>query len=296
MKNTKLHFDCKTAFMALLLTLCVATAQAATTCSRANLTRCLDSACAINVSTNPAARCQYCGTSGAGTPPTDNGMRSVSVGSSAKYNISAKDLKKAPDDPGERYAWATAQCIKKVTGCTADDVSETYDSLIEQSCKAAGISAEMANLAKAAKKAKTQSACQSEVKSCLIKDNKCTGDYRACGENADFDKFFAECSVAATGCDAYLADIRTKLSTDRDNAIKNAEANITNLAASYKSARDKKLADIKSGCADNGTRDACVETVCESNMINKCAPGFEAEKSMAILLCKFYEVACGTIK
>ena len=46
-------------------------------CSVANLTRCLDSVCAINVSSNPAARCQYCGTTDAGTPT--NTVRSVSV-------------------------------------------------------------------------------------------------------------------------------------------------------------------------------------------------------------------------
>ena len=106
--------------------------HAATKCSTANLTRCLDSVCAINVSSNPAARCQYCGTSNAGTPPKSK-MRSVSAGASAKYNISEKELKKAPEDPGQRYAWATTQCIKKVAGCSADDVSEAYDKLIEQS-------------------------------------------------------------------------------------------------------------------------------------------------------------------
>ena len=65
---------------------------AAVSCSRANLTRCLDSVCAINISSNPAARCQYCGTPSAGAPSA-TGMRGVSVGASAKYNISDKELK-----------------------------------------------------------------------------------------------------------------------------------------------------------------------------------------------------------
>ena len=86
------------------------TAHAA--CSVADLTRCLDSVCAINVSSNPAARCQYCGTTDAGTPT--NTMRSVSVGTSAKYNLSAKELQKAPDAPSARYAWAIRQCIARV--------------------------------------------------------------------------------------------------------------------------------------------------------------------------------------
>ena len=117
-------------------------ADGATACSRANLTRCLDSACAINMSSNPSARCQYCGTATAGKPSSKKEMRSVSVGASAKYNISEKELKKAPSDPGERYSWATKLCLQKVSGCNAEDVSDTYDPLIEQSCKAAGVSAQ----------------------------------------------------------------------------------------------------------------------------------------------------------
>ena len=103
----------------------------AATCSQANLTRCLDSVCAINVSSNPSARCQYCGTSSAGTPPTKSGMQSLSLGQSAKYTLSEKELKNAPTDPGQRYAWATEQYIKKIDGCTPDDVSDIYDKLIE---------------------------------------------------------------------------------------------------------------------------------------------------------------------
>ena len=79
-------------------------------CSTANLIRCLDSACAINIGANPAARCQYCGSSSAGEPEKSMAMKSVSAGSAAKYTISDKELKKAPDDPGERYVWATKKC------------------------------------------------------------------------------------------------------------------------------------------------------------------------------------------
>ena len=60
-------------------------------CSVANLTRCLDSACAINIGANPAARCQYCGDSSAGTPTQSTAMKSISAGASAKYNISDKE-------------------------------------------------------------------------------------------------------------------------------------------------------------------------------------------------------------
>ena len=271
------------------------TANAASKCSHANLTRCLDSACAINISANPAARCQYCGTASAGAPKVIKGMRAVSAGASAKYNISDKDLKKAPTDPGERYAWATSQCVKKVAGCTADDVTDAYDKLIEQSCKAAGVTAKLEKTLKATSKKKAKSVCVSEIESCLIMEKHCMSDYRNCEENSDFDKFFSACGVDAAGCDDYIGEIRTELIANRDSAIKNADKILAQITEKYSSARDKKLSSIRSGCADHTIRDQCVETVCATNMTNQCGIGFESEKSMAIQLCKFYDIACETI-
>lgn len=268
---------------------------AATKCSKANLTRCLDSVCAINASSNPAARCQYCGTSNAGTPPNSK-MRSVSAGASAKYNISDKDLKKAPSDPGKRYAWATTQCIKKVAGCTADDVTDAYDSLIEQSCKAAGVSAQLNKTLKATSKKKSQESCKSTIQACLIGDTHCTADYRNCKSNSDFDKFFSGCSVEAAGCDDYISSIRTDLIAARDNAIKNTDNALTQLVEKYQSARSKKLANAKSDCAASNARDACIKTVCSRNMPNKCDGEFGAdERVAATALCKFYDTACATV-
>lgn len=271
-------------------------ANAATTCSRANLTRCLDSVCAINVSSNPAARCQYCGTANAGTPPNAKKMNSVSVGTSAKYNISDKELKSAPSDPGERYAWATTQCTQKVSGCTPDDVSAAYDKLIEQSCRAAGISIQMTQTLDKMAKKKSKTVCSSEIKSCLIQDQHCTADFRNCAEDADFNRFFSECTVSATGCDDYISSIRSNLISARDSAIKNSESILTQIIASHQNAREKRINNIKSGCADNTTRDACVETVCANNMPNKCSNNNKSEHAMALQLCKFYETACNTIR
>lgn len=269
--------------------------HAATKCSTANLTRCLDSVCAINVSSNPAARCQYCGTSNAGTPPKSK-MRSVSAGASAKYNISEKELKKAPEDPGQRYAWATTQCIKKVAGCSADDVSEAYDKLIEQSCKAAGVSAQLNKTIKTTSKKKTEASCKTAIESCLITDSHCTADFSNCKSDSDFDKFFSACSVEAADCDDYVSSIRASLISKRDNAVKNTDAALTKLVDSYKNARDKKLSDAKSGCTDNSAKDACIETVCSRNMPNKCTGEFEAdERVAATALCKFYDTACATV-
>lgn len=269
---------------------------AVTTCSKANLTRCLDSACAINISSNPAARCQYCGTASAGAPTAGDAMRSVSVGASAKFSFTDKELKKAPSDPGARYAWATAECIKKVSGCTPDDVTDNYDSLIEQSCKAAGITAQMANLRASAAKTKSKTSCKTDVQACVIDAKRCGPDYSACADNADFDKFFAGCSVEATGCDDHLTEIRTELVAARDNAIKNADTIIESIVASYQSERTKKLNSIKANCTDNAGRESCINAVCERSMANKCGAGYASERSMATQLCKFFDLACDTLK
>lgn len=261
-------------------------------CSHANLTRCLDSVCAINISSNPAARCQYCGTSNAGAPQKSK-MRSVSVGASAKYNISEKELKNAPTAPGERYAWATKQCIAKVAGCTPDDVTDAYDKLIEQSCTAAGISAKMSELQQDLTKTRTKSDCESEITTCVIDTSGCTADYRACEENADFDRVFSSCSALSTGCEEYTSEIRTALLAARDNAVENADLILAKIIASYQAMRDAELADTQSGCTDNRTYDSCVETVCNNNMPDKCAS--EDERVSAGLLCQFHKIACETL-
>jgi len=265
-------------------------------CSTANLTRCLDSVCAINIGANPAARCQYCGTSSAGEPTKSTAMKSVSAGSSAKYTISDKELKKAPTDPGERYVWGTKLCLEKVTGCTTDDVEETYDKLIEQSCTAAGISAEMANLAKKVNTAKTQNSCSTDITACMIDAKRCNADYRKCESDSEFDKYFSECGVASTGCDSFLSEIRKSLDSSRKTAIANADKILKNIVASYKNAREQKLALAQSSCKNNKAKNDCINLVCNNNMRNKCAVGFEHEKTVANELCKFYDTACERLK
>ncbi len=267
---------------------------AAATCSQMNLTRCLDSVCAINISSNPAARCQYCGTSSAGEPPSaKSGMRSLSLGASARYTLTEDELEDAPTDPGQRYVWATAQCLKKVDGCTADDVSDTYDELIEQSCRAAGVSAQMTEtLANANKVTATASSCQSSIQACMIDAKRCGANWAACEADDAFDNFFSACSVEATDCGQYIADIRTTLTAARDTAIENADTLIQNIVSGYQNAREQKLATAQENCTDNNGRDACIETVCERNMPNKCGTGYESERVNANLLCEFYDLAC----
>lgn len=280
-------------------------------CSVANLTRCLDSVCAINIGANPAARCQYCGSSSAGEPTKSTAMKSVSAGSSAKYAISDKELKKAPTEPGARYVWATQQCLAKVSGCSAEDVTDNYDSLIEQSCKAAGISAEMANLTKKANTTKTQSACSTAIEACVIDTKRCGANFKQCESDAIFDKQFSECGVLSTGCESFLSDIRANLLSSRDTAFKNADKILKSIVASYQTAREQKLADAKSGCQNNKAKAACVARVCQNNMRNKCeiktgndvSKGTseaksrqEMETTIANELCKFYDTACERLK
>ncbi len=278
-----------------VIALCVPVLANAATCSRANLTRCLDSVCAINASSNPAARCQYCGNSAAGTPPTSK-MRSVSVGASAKYTLSEKELKSAPSDAGARYVWATNQCIKKVANCTPDDVSETYDELISQSCRAAGISAQFASLRENISDTKTISTCRTDITACVTDDKRCGADYRGCGNDADFDAFFAACGVDATGCDEHLTTLRTELSSARANMEKNADALLANIVASYQADRARKITTAQSMCKNNTGRDECVKTICANNMTHQCDDAYPSERDAALQLCKFYDSACGVLK
>lgn len=269
----------------------------AATCSQMNLTRCLDSVCAINISSNPAARCQYCGTASAGTPSASaGGMRSLSLGQSAKYTLTEDELEDAPTDPGQRYAWATAQCIKKVDGCTADDVSDTYDELIEQSCRAAGVTAQMtATIADANKQTASASSCLSTIRACLVEEKKCGPNYAACEDDSSFNNFFSACSVDATGCGDYIADIRTSLMEARDTAIKNADTLIESIVTNYQTTREQKISAAKESCKNNSARESCIETICERSMPNKCGVGYESERSTATLLCKFYDLACDVL-
>jgi hypothetical protein len=265
-------------------------------CSVANLTRCLDSVCAINIGSNPAARCQYCGSASAGEPTKSTAMKSVSAGASAKYSISDKEFKKAQNDPGERYVWGTKLCLEKLKDCQPDDVTDNYDKMIEQSCTAAGISAEMSNLAKKVNATKTQSSCSNDISVCIVDAKRCTADYRKCESDTDFDRYFSECSVASSGCESFLTDIRKTLVSSRDTAIANADKLLKNIIAAYQNAREQKLKSAQSSCKDNKAKQECIARVCANNMRHKCDVGFDYEKTVANELCKFFDTACARLK
>jgi len=269
------------------------TVAVAAPCSRINLTKCLDSACAINLSSNPGARCQYCGTADAGTPAA--GLKSISAGASSKNTISAKELKTAPTDPGERYVWATKKCLDIVQNCTTDDVEEAYDPLIEKSCTAAGISSDMARLSKkATTNKKTKTSCSDEISVCLTAADKCDTNYSKCADESAFNNFFASCSAKATGCTSFVANIRTELDTARKSSVSGASKNIDNIVAAHKAERENKVASIKNNCKSNANFNTCVKTVCKNNTANNC--GTAAEKTIANSLCEFHKTACTKVK
>lgn len=270
-------------------------------CSVNNMTKCLDSVCAINIGSNPAARCQYCGMASAGDPTKSvGGMKTISAGS--KYTLSEKELKKAPTDPGERYVWARQKCYEKVSGCdkTSEDereeIEESYDKLIQQSCTAAGISADMAKLSEKVNKEKTKHSCNSDIKICLMDNKHCSANYANCEAQADFDKHFADCGVLSTGCEKYLSDIRSELLASRNSAIENADKLLAGIVEAYKQQRTQKLNSTNESCKTGSAKKACVETVCKNNMRHQCEVGYEYEQGLAEQLCKFYDIACERLK
>lgn len=264
---------------------------AAKKCSRVNLTRCLDSACAINIGVNPAARCQYCGTASAGAPVT-KGLSNVTAGQSTKYALTAKELGVAPSDPGRRYMWATTECIKKLPDCTTDDVSAVYDKLIEQSCKSAGVSIQIANTIENISAKPTKTKCTETLNTCINK--KCGTGFDACTTDADFDRFIAECATDATGCDEYIADFRKTITADRQKVYANRENAVQSLIENYQTVRENKLTNARNACNNKTASASCVNTVCATNMPGKCEG--DTEKAMATQLCKFYDTACTVLK
>jgi len=286
MKYTKIFFA-----VAVIFAQMAGVYAASGRCSKQNLTRCLDSACAINIGANPAARCQYCGTAGAGTPPT-GGMSNLSVGKSSKNSISDKELKKAPSDPGKRYMWASTECLKKLTDCTSEDVSDVYDPLIEQSCKAAGVAMQMSSANDALNKKPTQSKCSASFTNCMNK--KCDTGFTKCAQDTDFDRSVSECATESSGCEEYLKEIRETIAKERKQQLSGHDKAIETLAKKYQKDRETRLNEAQTSCKNNASAKKCQESVCATNMAGKCKS--DDEKAMARGFCKFFEVACGALK
>ncbi len=282
----------KIAFLILGLFAVPTTGWAAASCSRVNLTKCLDSACAINLSANPAARCQYCGTSDAGLPKT-NGMKNVSTAASSKYTISSKELKSAPTDAGERYVWATELCLKKIQNCTPDDVTDIYDELIEKSCNAVVVNnSATTSQKKLATNTKTTATCTNEISVCITASDKCDSNFAKCADDSAFDNFFAICSNRATGCTNFLSTARSEITTTRKTVLAGTESNIESIVNAHKTARKQKITSVTSNCTSDKIFNDCVESACKKNTTDNCA----SDKTVAIALCEYYKTACTKIK
>lgn len=284
----------KIIFLALVLCVHITAGFAAPArCSKQSLTRCLDSACAINIGANPAARCQYCGTSDAGTPPSGkNAMKSVSAGKSSKNTLSDKELKNAPADAGKRYMWASTECLKKLTDCTAEDISDTYDKLIEQSCTAAGVTMKMNAANDAINSKPTKSKCQPIFTKCI--NENCGVGFDKCSSDSDFDRVVSLCATESKGCDEYLADLRTETNDIRTKQLSGHDQAIEELAKMYQDNRKTRIETTKNSCKNNSAVNRCVENICTTNMLGKCNSA--DEKVMANNFCKFYATACATLK
>jgi hypothetical protein len=76
----------------------------------------------------------------------------------------------------------------------------------------------------------------------------------------------------------------------RDNAIKNKDVIVENIATAYQKNRVAAVRSSKSGCENNRTFDACVASACNTSMKNKCATS--TEKSRAASLCQFHKTRC----
>ena len=255
---------------------------AASKCSQTNMMRCLDSVCAINIGMNPAARCQYCGTSLAGTPTAQKGLKNVSVGQSSKYAFTDKELAVAPSDPGKRYIWATGECIKKVGNCTTDDVSNIYDKLIEQSCKAAGINMQTDRAIVNMASKPSQTLCTRLLEAGI--EAKCGTQFDNCNEDSDIDRIVSECITQASGCAEYAPSIKSEYKAKRAKTFESRENALQQIVQDYQNGRqntwDKTVADCKNDTAEKS---------CHA----KYQDAFGTK--IATLICEYYKRACNTI-
>jgi hypothetical protein len=154
----------------------------------------------------------------------------------------------------------------------------------------------MNSLASALNKTKNSNTCSSEMQICLTGEKHCTSDFSTCEQDSDFNKFFSSCAAEADGCDTFISSIRTDLISQRDAAIKGQDTLLSNIVQSYQSKRENGLKSAEDSCKNNKAREDCIKNVCKNNMRNKCAVGYGSEKSMATLLCKFYDTACERLK
>jgi hypothetical protein len=222
----------------------------------------------------------------------------LAVGKSSKNTLSDKELKNAPSDPGERYKWATKQCIAKLKDCSADNVTETYDKLINQSCEAALGTNEYAALMKKAAVKKTRDECRAEINNCLLADSKCGGNMLQCEEDGEFNRNFSACAADAAGCGDFITALRDSMKDSRDAMVAKKESRLADLVALRKNERQEKFESANRLCTSGG-KDGCVLEMCGNLPVGLDENGLcgdPEEKIWATNLCKFVDIACNKLK
>ncbi|MDR2269230.1 MAG: hypothetical protein LBD94_03545 [Rickettsiales bacterium] len=272
-------------------------------CKVSDLQACLDSACYDSL--DGGSRCYMCGTSAAKKPAKEKyalgdapQMQTLSVGKSSKNTISDKDLKKAPEDPGERYQWATSECIKKLKDCTTDDATENYDKLIDASCKIALGESDYAATMKKASEKKTSDQCSGELSVCLLDVSKCGVNMLNCEEDSEFNRNFSICMSDASGCGDFATVLRDKMRKTRDDMVAKKESRLSDLVALRQMERKEKFESANRLCTDGG-KDGCILEMCGNFPMGLDENGLcsdPEEKIWAASLCKFVDIACNKLK
>ncbi|MCL1902281.1 MAG: hypothetical protein FWG18_01485 [Alphaproteobacteria bacterium] len=290
----------------LLFALCAESAQSAVSCNVPNLIQCLDSACAININTHPGARCALCGTDlaadavkqksnytfgGADVAPQ---MQQLALGRVAAITFSERDLRNAPSEAGKRYAWASAECRKKVPNCTAEDIEKNYDKLIEQSCRAVLSDNEYA-AAHIRPAAKSRAACNAEMQNYMTGNSRCGVNFINCVEDPDFDRYFSS-GIVDTKCDDFASALRVDMLATRDGFVRARADSLDRIVTAHRESREARVNAVRAGCRDGSLKAACVATACNV-MPNNCPEvNGGGEVSSATLLCKYVELACDRVK
>ena len=188
--------------------------------------------------------------------------------------------------------WASTECLKKLTDCTSEDISDTYDALIEQSCKAAGVALQMNSANEALNKKPSKSKCTNTFTECMNK--KCDAGFTKCKDDADFNRSVGECATEATGCEEHIAELRSTFASERQKQLSGHDKAVDNLAKMYQKNRETRMNDAQTACKTGSASKKCIEKVCEENMVGKCKG--DKEKAMARELCKFYDTACSALR
>ena len=274
-------------------------------CRVQDLLQCLDSVCAPNIGTSPGARCYTCGTAAAPRPATPDhgmgeamGMQALALGTSSRNAVPERELRSAPTDPGERYQWATRQCIQRVSTCSAYDVEEHYDPLIQQSCRIAMGDAEFLAQMERARERRTEEECTSEFNLCLLDSGRCGGDMLACETGEDFNRNFSACMVEVTGCDDFSTTLRTAMLAARDRMIATRDSRLEDLVALRRMERENRREMADRMCLPGGMA-GCVAEMCGNLPTGLDDGGYctdQNERMWSTNLCRFLETACARLR